>query len=121
MQKSWVSALVLVLFVFIGYYIFRKYKVAPTIRFETMELTTLDGRDTLLAGVNGRKTLICFAASWCKPCRQELRDLAGIDYKILEDIDVVVISDETPGKIMAFRGYADAGFYWLRLKEPFST
>ena len=53
-------------------------------------LQTLDGERVKLSDFEGKKVILNFWATWCKPCREEMPDLQSI-YKESDD-DVVILA-----------------------------
>jgi len=121
MQKKWLSVIIFFLIAFGGYYLYKKYRVAPDLKIEQLPLAHTDGRLVSPDAFLGKKTALCFAASWCGPCRQELKMMAGLKNTVLKDLNVVVISDEAPADIEQFQKNYPAEFEWLHLNEPFAS
>jgi thiol-disulfide isomerase/thioredoxin len=121
MQKKWVSALVLVIAGFAVFYYYNKYKVAPEISLKDVAIVDLNGSPADLASYKGEKILLCFAASWCGPCRQELGLISSVKQSLLSDVHVVVVSDEPVDKVLAFKNDFANTFDWMRMIRPFSS
>ncbi|WP_144468531.1 TlpA family protein disulfide reductase [Bacillus pumilus] len=60
------------------------------------ELKTLDGQTASLSDYQGKKVLVNFWATWCKPCRTEMPDLDAIrsDYDQVEVLAVNLTTTE---------------------------
>jgi peroxiredoxin len=60
-------------------------------------VTSLSGSEADLARLRGKVALINFWATWCAPCRQELRDLAGLHRRrAAEGLAIVAVSVDGP-------------------------
>jgi thiol-disulfide isomerase/thioredoxin len=121
MQKKWLNLGALLILAVIGYYFYQKYRVAPELKTAQLPIQTLDGNDVSLARYQGQKTALCFAASWCGPCRQELKMIGELKSTTLKDVKIVVISDEDPLQIERLKMQFPFDFEWLRLKQPFAS
>jgi thiol-disulfide isomerase/thioredoxin len=120
MQKKWVLALVLLVVAFMSFYLYRKFRVAPEIDLARLQLEQLDGTPYDISTLKGKKSVLCFSASWCGPCRKELDMIASVKSTGLQDVEVIVVSDEPVDSITGFMAMSDAGFTWLRLPLRFS-
>jgi thiol-disulfide isomerase/thioredoxin len=121
MQKKWTYVIVFILMAFAGYYLYQKYRVAPDLKIAELPLETLGRQAVSLDKYLGKKTALCFAASWCGPCRMELKMIGTLKNTSLKELNVVVISDEDPATIEQFKRNYPADFEWLHLKQPFSN
>jgi thiol-disulfide isomerase/thioredoxin len=121
MQKKWLNVIVIAIVVLVAMYFYRKYRVAPEINLDALKVTALDGTVADLHRYHGEKVLICFAASWCGPCREELQVLSRVKEELLPDVRVIVISDEPEETIVNFKAYIGYPFEWLKLNEPFAA
>ena len=73
-----------------------------------------------MANFKGRKTILCFSASWCGPCRHELKTIGKIKSTELADVQVLVISDEEPAQVDLFAQSLHPDFVVLKLAKPFA-
>jgi peroxiredoxin len=94
--------------------------VAPEIDLNQLNLTDLDGHGIKLNTYTGKKVVLCFGASWCPNCIEELNDLKSLEPGELEDVEVLVISDEPLEKIAAFKEKRAYPFTFFKLNTPFS-
>jgi thiol-disulfide isomerase/thioredoxin len=74
-MKKLIAGVAITLALCIGVYLYHKYRVAPDIKFQTLELTDLNGQPVNLQSYKGKKLLLNFYATWCGPCRGEFASL----------------------------------------------
>ncbi len=104
----------------IAFYFYNRYSVAPTIQFDQISLSDINGKPLKFKDFTGKKTIVCFSASWCPNCLEELREINRIKESELADIDVIVISDEPLEKISSFRDRTQYPFIFLKLQTSFN-
>ncbi len=120
MSKKWKYPAGIVVVLLLSFYFYRKYRVAPAIDLKSLPLYELNGD---LAGADyfkSKKAVLCFSASWCGSCIKELNEIKKVKNTYLNDVDVIVISDETVDKIESFRERRQLPFKFLRLGKSFS-
>ena len=108
MIKKWFLPTLLIIVLFISFFIYNTYRVAPHIKFNTLNLVDLNNQPINLELYKGKKLLICFSASWCPNCIEELDELKSIKSTELADVEVIVISDESIDKINEFKNLGNA-------------
>ncbi|MBS1637471.1 MAG: TlpA family protein disulfide reductase [Bacteroidetes bacterium] len=118
-QKSYI---LLVIFVagLIGLYFFNKYRVAPSMKLDSLELVDETGKEFRLSATAGKKRIISFYASWCGDCLREFKALNTIKEKELGDVDVIAITDEPIEKMISFKEKKQYPFQFLKLRKAFS-
>src|SRR5690349_3426729 len=102
MNNKWFLPAGLVIAGFVLFFLFQKYKVAPEINFQSLSLSDMAGQPVNFDDFKGKKLVVCFGASWCGPCRQELKDIGEVKSSLLGDVEVLIISDEPIEKIKEF-------------------
>lgn len=120
MNKKWINALILLVAALIGFYFYNKYKVAPSIDFTKLSLVNLNQQSVKFEAFKGKKVVVCFSASWCPNCLDELKELNDIKNSKLMDVEVVVISDEPIEKISLFKEKTAYPFTFLKLNQAFN-
>jgi Redoxin len=110
-----------VLAVCIGFYLYTKYRVAPVINFSTLSLNDLNGNPVKFEKFKGKKLVVCFSASWCGNCWQELKTINKIKLSQLQDVDVLVISDEQGDNVLKFDAKFPGTFKYLKLTTDFAS
>ena len=120
MNKKLINILFFVIAALVGFYFYNKYKVAPSIEFNKLSLVDLQEQPVKFESFKGKKLVVCFSASWCPNCLDELKELNDIKNVELKDVEVVVISDEPLDKIMSFKSKTDYPFTFLKLNQAFN-
>ncbi len=99
-----------------GMYLYKKYRVPPTIAFPELSLVDLEGKAVKLADFNKKHIFLNFYATWCAPCRQEMPDLVSASKKLAGDnILFIAVSDESIDKINRFRGKNESPILFLQM------
>lgn len=119
MNKKWTYALALLVAVFVVFFLYHKYRVAPAVQFNQLLLTDLYGKPFQFTSLKGKKTVVCFSASWCPNCLEELQDINAVKSE-LTDVEVVVISDEPIEKIQSFKEKRKYPFLFLKMNQAFN-
>jgi peroxiredoxin len=120
MNKKWIYALGLVITAVVIVYLYKHYRVAPAINFNQLSLVDLEGQPVKFESFKGKKTVVCFSASWCGNCLEELRDINSVKAEHLADIDILVISDEPMEKIISFKNRTAYPFTFLKMNQSFN-
>lgn len=95
---------------------YMKYKIAPELELQTIELVSLAGQPIdISTEFAGKNILLTAFATWCGPCHAEV---AGMEAArpTLEQAGFVLIhiSDEEVGKIQGFINKNPSGITYLR-------
>lgn len=102
-------------------YFYKKYNVAPSVDFAKLDLQYLDGERVNWQDFKGKKLVVSLGASWCGNCREELKELSKVKDTKLEDVEVVVISDEPMEKVQRFSEMYSYPYIYLKLNQPFPS
>lgn len=79
------------------------------------QLTNLSGQDVALDSAAGTVTIINFWATFCAPCRQEMRDLQQLTLSRAESLRVLAINMGEPASLVAAWGAEHSISYDLLL------
>lgn len=118
MGRKWLYLVGFAVLALVALFFYQKYRVAPQIQFGQLRLTDTNGQPVNLEQWNGKKRVICFSASWCPNCRKELDDLQKVKDD-LQQVEILVISDEPLETIEEFRTRHGYTFTFLRLEQRF--
>ena len=121
MKNKLVIASITLLAAFIGFYFYTKFRVAPTINFSALNLSDLNGNQVKFDTFKGKKLVLCFSASWCGNCWQELRAINKIKSTQLQDVEVLVVSDEPDDRVLKFDAKFPGTFKYLKLNTDFAS
>lgn len=121
MQKKISLLFLLVLLAAGGFYLYKKYKVAPTVDISKLNLVNLDGSPFDLNSLKGKKTLVCFSASWCGNCISEMNALKKIKDTELQGIEIVIIDDEPIEQVIKFKEHKNYPFTFVKLNQAFPS
>lgn len=119
MNNKLFYGLLLFLGLLVAFYLYQKYRVAPSIKLQELVLTDLNEQAISIENFRGKKIVLSFGASWCGNCKQELNELKKIKDAELSDVEVIVISDEPIEKIMSFKEKNSYPFTFLKMQKPF--
>ena len=119
MNNKWLTVAGLSIVLLFVFFIYRRYKVAPVMDFEKLQLVDLNNRKAG-AGTPGSARIITFGASWCGSCIRELNALKAISSTTLKGVEVVVISDEQSQTVENFKARKQYPFTFLRMEKKFS-
>jgi len=104
-----------------GFYFYTKYKVPPSIDLSKLNLVTLNGEVFDFKSLKGKKTIVCFSASWCGNCINEMNALAKIKDTELQDVEIIIIDDEPIENVIAFKERRNYPFIFLKLDRSFPS
>lgn len=84
-------------------FFYKKYRVAPTVKFTELTLTDLTGDSVSLHQYPDKKLLVCFFATWCGPCVREIPSLLRAEQKLKsKGLRLLLISDEPLALLQSF-------------------
>ncbi|MFN8711936.1 MAG: TlpA family protein disulfide reductase [Bacteroidota bacterium] len=83
--------------------LYYRYRVPPDIAFGKLPLQTVTGEPATLNQYRGKVIVLNFWASWCPDCLREMPSLANAKQQLSnEDVEFVLITDETQPKLERF-------------------
>ena len=104
----------------LGLYMYKKYKVAPTLAILKQELFNEKGEKLTLSSNQGKPMIISYYASWCGDCLKEMKELNEVRDTALADIAVICITDENIEKLISFKTKYAYPFSFYRIGKRFS-
>lgn len=120
MRGRFIFVAALLAIALLGFYLYKKYRVAPDLQFRNLPLSDLQGNETTLQSFAGKPLVLSFAASWCGPCINELSSLREASAAVLPFANVVVVSDESPENILRLKELGNFPFEFMQLDQQFS-
>jgi peroxiredoxin len=121
MNNKFKYLLFLLLAAILALFLYKKFRVAPSVKFEELHLQNLDGEKIEFGSFTGKKLIVSFGASWCINCIDELNTLKKIKDKELSDVEIIVISDESLDRIAAFRAKKEYPVTFLKMDSEFAA
>ncbi|HRG87596.1 MAG TPA: TlpA disulfide reductase family protein [Chitinophagales bacterium] len=95
MNTKAIKAVLLVVLLLVGGYLYNKYRIAPTVAFNALQLVDGNEQPVTLSAYKGQPLLVSFFATWCGPCVHELPSLVQAQQLLHStNVRVVLISDE---------------------------
>ncbi|MBC7864927.1 MAG: TlpA family protein disulfide reductase [Bacteroidia bacterium] len=122
MQKKIVYVFVILAGGLVGLYFYNKYKVAPKIELFSKEIFDAEGKQekNISEILKGKKIIVTYSTSWCRDCLIEMKQLNELKSDKLKDVEIVVITDESPEKLVAFKEKHNYPFRFYRITKQFS-
>lgn len=104
MKNKQIVLAVVVIVLVAGTYLYKKYRIAPNVNFDSLKLTDLRGNPVELSKFTNKTLFINFFATWCGPCVAELPSLYAASKTLEENnFQFIYISDESTEKLLAFQ------------------
>jgi len=120
MKKWWPLGAFIVGLSLVLLFQYQKYRVAPTVDVFSLAYTDTSGKAFMLESLKGKKMIYSFFGTWCGECVQELKQLNEAKKNNLQDVEVVVVSDEPLEKVRAFAQRKKYPFTFLKTDKLFS-
>ena len=90
--------------VLIAGFFYNKYRVAPKVKFEVLELTDINGNKISLDSFYHKKLFVNFFATWCGPCMNEMAAIENAQQILANDnFQFLLISDEPLARLKNFQ------------------
>jgi thiol-disulfide isomerase/thioredoxin len=94
------SAIITLLAVAALFYFYNKYRVAPDLDVEHLDLKNLDGSTFNSSNLRGKTVLVNYWATWCGQCLQEMPSIeAAYNQTDHEKVVFLMVTDDSPEKI----------------------
>lgn len=120
MTNKWTNLLLLILGLLIALYFYNRYRVAPEIQLNELQLQDGNGASFQFGSLKGKKLVVAFYASWCGNCIEELKEINKIKNTELSDVEIICITDESLEILNDFKTKTLYPFTFLKLKARFS-
>lgn len=119
MSKKLINLFLLLIAALVGFYFYNKYRVAPDLKLNELNLVDGNGAGFNINSLKGKKVVISFYASWCGNCLEELEVINKIKDKELSDVEIICITDESLEKLNKFKSNSGYPFTFLKLDKRF--
>ena len=116
----WTPVVVFLILAFAGLFYYHHLTTLPGLDLNKIKAFQLSGEEYDWQELQGKKTILSMGASWCGNCIVELDQLKELQSTLLNDVQVIVISDEPVEKIIRFRDKRRYPFLFLRSSTSFS-
>lgn len=98
---------VLILLIAVGsvfaFWLYRKYRVAPDLDVEHLNLKNLDGTTFNTNDLRGKTLLVNYWATWCGQCLQEMPSIeSAYSQTNHDDVIFLMVTDDSPEKVRNF-------------------
>jgi peroxiredoxin len=120
-KNKGVFAIFILLAAFVGFYFYKKYKVAPNILTSRLELQERPDKTFSMSQLDGKAYILTFYASWCKDCIKEMPGINDAVNNELKHLPVYAITDESFEKLEDFRSNHNYSFIFLKLNKAFKA
>ena len=104
----------------IGIFLYKKYKVAPTLPIMQQDLYDETGQKTSLQTKAGKPLIVSYYASWCGDCLKEMKDLNTLKDTELKGVEIICITDESVEKLNSFKKEHNYSYSFYRINMHFS-
>jgi len=103
MRNKLIVGIALIVLLLVGGYLYNKYRIAPRVKFNALELYDVKGKPFSTDELKGKKVFVNFFGTWCGPCMHEW-PLLEATQAILEKEGYmfIAISDEPVKKLDRF-------------------
>jgi thiol-disulfide isomerase/thioredoxin len=111
-----------VLLIAVGFFIEReiKHRTPPSINTTALALQDLNGQAIAFSQLAGKPMVLNFWGTWCGPCLQEIPGFEAAGKEFADRINIIMISDESPEKLAAFRQKNNYQLPYVHSPKPFS-
>lgn len=104
MKNKIIFTAAIVIAVLIAGFFYNKYRIAPKIKFESLELTDINGNEISIDSFHNKKLFINFFATWCGPCMSEIASIENAQQILANDnFQFLLISDEPLARLKTFQ------------------
>jgi len=107
-------------FIITAVIIYNKFIASPDIVLNLIEVQDLKGNNVELTKYEGKPLVINFWATWCAPCLKEFPYFEEVKQRFGNDINFVMISDESTEKIISFSNSKPYSFNFLKSVKKLS-
>jgi thiol-disulfide isomerase/thioredoxin len=119
-NRKIVPLLLIVIACGVGFYLYRKYRVAPDIQVVHLPLSDLQGNAVNTNSFAGKTLFVHYWATWCGECLQEMPSIeSAYEKSDTNSVVFLMISDESPDKITRYLAQHNYRMKFLHLDKRF--
>jgi thiol-disulfide isomerase/thioredoxin len=120
-KKFWINLIFFILGGIVLLYLIMKYRVAPDLKFDNLQLKTTEGQVVHLSDYKGKVIFLNFWETWCGPCNKEMPSIERARQQMDSTKMVfITISEEEPRIISLFSSMHNYHFEYLISDKKFS-
>lgn len=102
-MRKYSPIIVIALGAVLAFWLYRKYRVAPDLAVEHLNLKNLDGSTLNTDDLRGKTLFVNYWATWCGECLQEMPSIeSAYNSTDREKVIFLMITDDKPDRINAF-------------------
>jgi len=102
-RRRFTTALIIILGAAAFFYFYNKYRIAPNLDVEHLNLKYADGLPYNTNNLRGKTVFVNYWATWCGQCLQEMPSIeAAYNQTDHEKVVFLMVTDDKPEKIKAF-------------------
>lgn len=109
------------LFIFLIVILYTRFASQPDILLNQIEARNLNNEVIDLSKPTNKPLIVNFWATWCAPCIKEFPEFEQIQQKYRDEVDFIMISDETIDKIKQFSISKSYPFRFLKSDKKLSN
>jgi peroxiredoxin len=116
--KKFLPALLIISALAIGGWLYKKYKMVPTLPAYENSFTNEQGQTVNISDYKGKYVLVSYFQTWCGDCIRELPSIEMLQNKIGPDkLKVLMVTDESTEKINHFKEKFNCTFDYYQSKS----
>ncbi len=109
-RKHLIEGILLVALIGIAISLYFKKNYFDTMSLQRLELLDEQGNKVTPEDLEGKPVVLAFWATWCPSCRKELPDFEAVSRELGDQVQFVLVSDESMEVIQAFTEKNDYQF-----------
>jgi thiol-disulfide isomerase/thioredoxin len=100
--------------------IYNKFVASPDIPLSQLEVKDLKGNIVDLTSYEGKPLVVNYWATWCAPCLKEFPHFEEVKQQYANEVNFIMISDESLEKITSFSNSKPYNFNFLKSVKKLS-